>query len=707
MRAKITYSLNLDNIRCFLYGPGTNDNCENTPMYSQPVLDNPTNDQIPVSIKNRSFFIRHHFDFTCIYPMFEDELTRKDSKEKNEFIADICKNERKRGGLGFLDSISDKFLNNRNEMENLINTNMEILKKWDLTNFNNGLERWIDCLYQTEKKKNDRGHSIVCYLLTYIHEYICTHLWYPDSLEHRAKVLSFLLLAALLRERFPMSLLEQSYFAYSMDQQYHIENLLTGITGNLSALIRQLNAQEGFLDEARQIFLAPPQKESIYLDIWKRSLPMLSAYYNAKIREIETSYLMLDYTDIEKMLESFQLKLDHQVLRFLHYIAFYMKDFAKEGMEQLIKYISVVTDNQLLSCDQIVPLCEQYKECLLRFRNLTYWNIVFLCAELPYKLTKDLTALCDYILREESGHFSVYMKMSPSEIKNKIQSMEYSFRLSLPKVKNKDITIVFPDLFYIVGFSKKDNVLVMPELKNERVLTAKESDCPIKEIINVFFDQFKQMDLLCELQGNLLNILSDITYEILSKSENDYATQIEDTINKYKKLLGKFLASPPVIIENPLFNYMKDNHIKTIEFQFFCSYLYQIAADNLHHIGILKDSLPTGQEKIEEFQHHYIFAQSSLRDEILYLNNAPNYWFAECNQDMLTYIKEKSESLHILSIDFSKWNKSQLEAEKQIHEALDDIENKISVKERDIAKQKWEILNMKTKIKKMLDEYRD
>lgn len=87
-----------------------------------------------------------------------------------------------------------------------------------------------------------------------------------------------------------------------------------------------------------------------------------------------------------------------------------------------------------------------------------------------------------------------------------------------------------------------------------------------------------------------------------------------------------------------------------------------------------------------------------------YLNSTPNYWFAGWEPERLEYIAAKSKDLHALSVNREFWTDKQYEAEEGINSVLDVMENELLESERELARKKWELLDMKLTVEQLIHD---
>lgn len=696
-RMKIRRALNLDNVRCFLYGPGQNDDCGELTPGSSAVLSKPIGECGP--IQDRAAFLDLHFGPEFAKYARERYLSDADTKIVQEFFMELCdRRSSKRGTVTFLDTMSASYLCGTDpfSLEHLIKTNIRALAGWDISSFDQQLLAFIDILIEVENHEGTNPkHAAVSHFLQSIRNTAAINACTQASPESRARTLSLLLLGALLREKFPLPLLSRDAFHLSESQRYQIGNVFAAVQVNLSLLSSQLTTQEKFLQEAVRIFDG-------FVPNGQPQSPMLRAleeYYALQLWHLARAADMADYTSIADELEASSFPSSQNALCFLHGAAFHMDGFAKAGMGQFMDYLTIVTSSRTISFSGPAVLAHRYRECLTWFRRLAYWYIVSVCQGMPYEITRDMDVIAGYLNPDGSASFPVHIKMDCAEIQSKMETTEQQFRSMLSAVSDKNVMLVFPDIFCRPGFPLQ----IAYEPYQKRTVRLLKGECSIPEnaIIDVFFSQFSQMDDICDLQRHMLKILTGIAN--LPPDEADKAlVQVRGITDQYRQLMQQLLDIPPAVVTKPLQDYMYRKGIKRAEFQNFCATVYSLARDNLRYLDMFEYSLAPEAESYPMREELHTNAVSSLETTIAWLGAIPNYWFAGWDKEALTYLRAKCEHLHVLSINWEAWSNTLPGAERGMAKVLDGIEDKLHQSERDLSRKTWDLMALKLEIEQMV-----
>lgn len=604
----------------------------------------------------------------------------------------------KRGTISFLEKMSEAYLCGADpfSLECLVKTNIQALETWDVSAFDQQLLVFIDGLIETEDHaSNDSKHSVVYHLLQSIRDIAAINTCTQPSPEDRAHALSLLLLGALLRERFPLSLLNKGNFHLSQSQHCQIGNAFAAAQVNLGLLSSQLTTQENFLQKAIQLFdgFSPNGQPR------PPALHELEEYYSLQLWQLARTTDLADYTCIADELEASNFPGDRNALCFLHGAAFHMDGFSKAGMKQLMEYLTIVTASKTIPFAGPTTLASQYRECLRWFRHLVYWYILSVCQRLPYEIIRDMEVVAGYLYPDGRLSFPIHIKMSRTKIQAKMEAVEQQFRSTLSAVSDKNVTLIFPEVFYKPGFPSQ--IACGPY--QERLVRLLDGVCgvPEKVIIDVFFSQFSQMDHVCELQQHVLELLSGIA-NLPFNEANQAFMKVGGTIDRYRQLMQQLLDIPPVVIADPLREYIQGKGIKSAELQNFCATIYSLARDNLHYLDLIERSLAPEAWRPQLCREHHANAISSLENTIAWLDATPNYWFAGWAEESLSYLRTKCEHLHVLSIDWDSWSDTQSGAEHNMARVLDGIEDRLHKSERDVGRQTWDLMALKLKVEHMI-----
>lgn len=690
-------TLNLENIRCFLYGYGTNDGWEKEALYKTPALNRGISGHEPERIKNRRDFLSAHFGSDFVDYMTERYLGRMGKKEKNDFIRELCgRKESRMGTVSFIKNISEMCKTGKGwfSLPDLIEINKAVLSQWEMKGFDDKMRGFLEKM--TEVENNDT----VSYILQNILHKASIHTAAHGSLESRAEILSLTMLAALLREDFPITLLKADTRKYSDDQKYHMENLFAAVQSNLSVLNMQLFAQENFLKKTEETFSVSIKTGDDAYDLISRehNMNFLRGYYSLQLFEMDKADYMMDYTDMKKEMEKYKFQLAGDSIPFLHNAAFYMREFGKDGMKQMLHYASSVFSHGEEAYESIRFLCKKYRECISWYRKVIYWNLVTACHGQPYNVIKDMAEFAMMLYPEETPSFFLYYEMNLYDIKKEETSIRRQFCLSMKRIKYHHMAVTFPEMFYDLDFVKHT---VFPESVTSikmRYIGGSDSENHEHAVIDVFFDEFKRLDQMCKMQKDILDDL----YAMVSMERNSMDEKIKSKIDSHRSSMEKILKVPPVVIKEPLAGYMKEKNIKTAEFQNFCTYIYGCVLEHLRYIDLITENGCDSREKSNDCIRNYHHAEKSCMTEIRYLNEIPNYWFAGWSEEALEYLKIKSSELLILSIDWDVWVDTREEAEFKLFCALDSMENDTLKAERSIAEAEQNIFEMENEWKSLI-----
>lgn len=689
--------LNLDNIRCFLYGYGEHEIDDGTSRYAKAVLYIAVNGHEAQPILNRSIFLKKHFGKAFDVSLNETYLNAMEEKRKNEFIAEICNHKgSRRGQVVFLDKISENYAKNKTgfSLDELTQYNENILKQWDLSQFDSKLLDLIQNLKEIlSNEVTDSRVVAISYLLERIQDMAFINVHSLQSTKNSAKVLALLLLTALLWEKFPFSLLQVSP-VFTTKQRYHLENLFAGIQINLNALNMQLNAQEAFLKYLRDFIADIDTSDSV--------IPLninlsLKQYYSLQLLNIEKAHRMMDYSDLSEEYKAIEIEIDHSSIFFLHSAAFNMDEFARVGLCKVLEYIQLFHVPSVLS-KKLLALIESYEKCLFTYRKLVYWELVALCRGLNFDIVKDMNQYAGYFAPEETKSFALAVKMNKCEIDDKLVSTEQDFRRAI------SMTLIdFPKVFYSVGITKVKEDIAPQKAGMMWSLSGKENDCAEKAIIDAFILQYRRMDSVCNIHDHMLGILQDL---IATEGQVSAAvfTNYNSLLKNHKELLFTISNTPPIVVKPPLSTYMKAKNIKTLEFQGACAYIYELALDCLLHITQI-ESVFKSPRNVPGYwatlQQYYNNAQSAYKSHILFLNTLPNYLFSCWDKKWIEYLYCHIAKFQILCFNPEHWLGTQAAVERHVTEVLNKMEDDLLEFSRMIVKETWSLEKMKSNIEQM------
>lgn len=697
---KIRLALNLDNIRCFLYGYGIHEIDNGSNRYSTAALHAGIQEVNPAPIRNRKDFIKCHFGDAFYKLLYETYMISMDEKRKIEYITEISIHKGSRRGQGdFLNKISEMYAKGEPDfaIDDLIQLNEYVLSRWNLSQFDMKMLDFIQNLRELENIHDTSNSKTVAvsYILERIHEIASINVCTLPSTKNSAKVLTLLLLAALLWEKFPLSLLTESPF-FTNEQRYHLDNLFAGLQLNLSVLNMQLNAQISFLKHLRKLSLGTG---ILTEHEFHRNMTSFDKYYSLQLWNIEKAYRMMDYTDLSRECAASGFPFDQCTIAFLHSAAYSMDGFARKGMSRVLEYATLATKVPSMLSNKFLMLIDAYEECLLWYRKLVYWNIVALCKGLPYDVIKDMNQFAGFFVPEESEIFSLYIRMNERDICDKIDFMEQNFHLAV-----STILVDFPKAFYIVGFTKEKTDHMPQKAGIAWILSGEPDDCAEKAIIDAFLMQFKRMDRICNLHSHMLEILFDVV-----NTEGCLSTvtmkDLSSVIKQHKKMLQTISDIPPIVVRSPLASYMQEKNIKTLEFQGACAYIYELVLDNLQYINQIESAFSTEKDAPGfwmTMRQYCSNAQNSYNNHVAYLNTLPSYLFAGWDKKWTDYLNDHDIDFLVLCVKQEHWADTQAAAERQITEVLNKMENDLLEMSRKVARETWDLAMMKANIEQML-----
>ena len=670
---------NVDACRVFLYGNVAGEESGVLVSFNQdytPDIRNST------STARRLSFLERHFGEAFISMLNSIYISEKGEKEKSEFLKEICSREsNKRGTASFLDAVSANFLDNKPgfTLDGLIRINMQILKNYVSANIDDQIDNFIATLIEKESAVQKLGKKLefdsVNFALQCLKEMAARNRLSENLIESRAKILSLLLLSALLRERFPTSLLVADKQKLSGKQLYAASNVFCAVQVNLSALLTLISSQERFLTDVRTAHFACNDLDA-NRKYNEKILSALLGSHLLQLGEMEKVLLMLDYTDTNAIIDERMIAIDKPALSFLHDAAFFMETFAKQGMQQIMDYIVEGIHHKALLFTGAGQLADAYRSCLAQYRRLLYWNIVLVCRGMPYEIAKDMEIFSSYIAHDEQEAFAVCTGLAATEIRSRCISMEKNFRDTMENVSDHNITLLFPDYFYKVGFSREISDRHLREGKRFRTVKYDVGKGAEKMIIEAFFNEYRSMDTICHLQDGMLNML-ELICDAPSEGSDHLAEKLGPTISKYSGILEGYTHRPLAIVTPPLSEALEEIGIMTVEFQAMTNQAYALSSDCLRYIRLIQTVCSTGLAKAESrqiFQTHISNARESLNDTIGYLRTMPGYIFAGWAPELKKIICEKSLKLQILQINQEAIPNTRFEAEIAAMRVLDDIE---------------------------------
>lgn len=690
---KISYSLNLDNIRCFLYGAGTNDILSNAEIYKTPVLSGDNSNE--AFIGDRELFLVSHFPpyIKDIYKRYTDSFN--DDKKKTEFLTEIStRHSSIRGTVSFLDEIQKIYADDDNALLDTVNQNKKMLKDVVIRDFGIKVLHLIDAILPEEKRKIQKKKTdadYICHILLSIRDKLAKTIELNHSTDSLYRFFSLLLIAALLKEKFPVVLINSNQLTGIKDS-YWIRSIVSAVQINLNVLVLQLQEHDSFLKECNNLLDIQLYQES------EQRILGINEYYDLKIQQLDSFFQNADLTNLSKIIEKENLDNAQEYALFLHHIYYYVDSFAKAGLKRIRDYITLVVKNKISSTEEIKTLIIRYMECISFLRNLIYWNIVGLYSLLPSEITRELHIYAALTAPSETNSFLTLTRMDSEDIQQQLTLNEGRFRHSITNVQNASIRIAFPNVFYSTGFCKYVANTKLEITKPVRIITGKSNGHCEKDIIDEFFIQFELMDRLCNINNQILSVIISLSQNAADK--NMSYSQLSKHILSYEDFLYKIRNSSTVLIQEPLLSMLYQKRIDIIELQHFFSQPTDVASTFLHDILEIKNNFLT-----EELKIRVINSLKSQHYQVEYLRRTPNYWFAEWDSESLSYIEQKLDNLVCLKTSVEEWKSTRKEAELWINSALDEMENDLSAQEVKIADDMWDILELKVKLKETMSRF--
>lgn len=676
---KISYGLNLDNLRCLLYGAGTNDLLSDTPLFETPVWPRSTGQ---FAIDNRKAFLDVFFPF-CVKNLLDRYVFPLDSKAKTEFLSEIStRRTARRGTVNFLEEVQELYTTDGKALSDTINQVRLLLASTQSKDIGTKLLHYIDTVLPAEKERipEKMSSDYVCHILLLLRDQLANTIVLHDSIDSIAKPLSLLIIAALLKEKFPMGLMD-SVWPVEIKSVYWAKALVSAVLINLSVLCLQLQEQDSFLEECHRMMVSQ-----------NYSMHSINQLYKLKLQQLDAALKTADITTLDMLMTWENKSQIRSHALFLHRIYRYVDVFIREGLEKVNRYIAIVTPSGISSVEEIRDLIRHYQECLPFLRLIVYWHIVGFYSLLPSETTGELYQFAAKVAPFQADSFLTLVKMEPEAVMKQCTLHEEKLRHSLTTVQNGSLKIIFPEPFYQVGFSQYISHTELRETKAVRFLTG-QSCVPYEEcIIDEFFIQFEQMDKVCYAGSQVLSLLRAQAVPGQEKK----ARQIEDRLQEFLLFLQTASQSPTVLIQKPLSDLLCKKGIDLIEFQNFFTQIATTASSFLHSVERIQNSPSTESMRIS-----LDFFAASVHFQIKFLRRTPNYWFAGWDSESMAHIQQKLDSLLCLHSSVSEWKLTQKEAEGWIHNALDEEENSLGVQERKVANGAWEILNLKAKLNTM------
>lgn len=648
---------------------------------------------------NREAILEYLFQGTVVQREYRKFLPTE-KKEASDYLCEVfdSKEKKKRGSIGFLENFSEEFARNPSELQILTAHLLKILKRDEDPDIDRRILEFIDSVYPGEvaaASSNGKGYrSYVCYLLLLIRNRLVHNISGSSSKEETANILSLLLVAALLRDRFPLKLLKNSIDQqYSETQLYQVTALWNSIEINLSALSLYISTQEDFLEEV-QI-----QIQSLEIPgLCREPVKFIQNYYDQCILEMLKTDCTLDYTDVDALCRRYELVFEPSVSSFLHNVAFHMADFARSGMKQIMDYMKIYAYRPEQLTPGIRYLLEAYRKCLLHMKNIVCWNLAYFHAEMISGTEEDFQEFMQKFIPPEVTNPLIFTSDNLDLLQNSIKNEQEKFRTAVRSVKNNDIFIQFPKPF---SSSHLEALQSMPEAPVFRVLEYQETDMPERNIVDTFFSVYEHMDSRFSMRRQMLCFLEKLSFKNYPAWANE-KEKICNLIQQSRELLLKEALLPPIILGNKFVESITKRGIRYIEFQASLNVGKTFLIDFYISYGFLLKALPTSEIVEEDYKKHLSFAWSHLRSSLEYIQQMIPYFFVNWKNENRDYLLQQLQQLSEIHISSDVWTETRKEAEQNIMKSLDKEEEDLYEYETEIMKGKNEILLMRAELEQKI-----
>ncbi len=708
MAKELHCALDLDNIRCFLFGVGSKDRFEDANSYETPALSAPKSEKDAAGVKDRIAFFNAFFASTVIVERLkvEKDCYGKGNKEITEFVKDLCGNEGKRGCGGYLDYVSDYLAKHNNSVNVISQHTKSFLENWNTDGLSRNLLGFVDRVMPVEAKNTDSVdlkrktlHSNVFYILVLIRDQVVANICGDNSLEDTARILTILSLVALLRDKFPLRLLKETIdHQYSALQLYHIGNVMIGVLQNAASISHQIDTQKRFIGEIRRQYADTANGLFEYKDFQEN--PAKSAFsYSENIGfELAKVRLQLDYSDIEAICEAHHLHMTNAFMRFIHNAAFHMDTLATEGMKQILRYIELYKDKPDSIADRVTSLCDSYSKFLNDFKNLVFWALTYIHTEIPTGSDPDMELIIRTFSDGSDRTALIYMPQNLNELQRMVSDAEDKAKRSVRDIQNKDVKIVFPEVFYRAKLIEDIGSFQAEQETQVRCVSGYEGVPPYESITRLFFGQIKLADTLFGSHKLMLEYLSALSYDLLGTLSPERIDAIKKRISQYREAILNYIQSPDLLFTEPLVTDLYKTGINYIELQVYFLSIKCAVAEFDKYVHFLTESLPMRKELESTYQQHLNNAKDDLEDQTAFISSGINCFFADWKSDALELVKKKTGELEIITADFDSWADSKSKAEALLNAQLDDAENGIFGLDAKLANDQWELLEIKRKL---------
>ena len=696
------YLINLDNLRCFIIGKSPDDIFDTENRY--PIFTEDScklKGRLSPGSSSRSDTWSYLFGGTPIDTIYSSYMSNfaDGKKEKNDYIRDIFDSKGKRGSSSFLESVSEALSKDVNTVALLKCHVSDLICYSDSLVVDNHLILLIDSVYPFEEKPTinpTKGYrSYVCYLLTTLRTRLVRNISSANSIEETAHIFSYLLVVALLRDRFPLRILRSSIDAqYSVEQVFHITAMWNYIQTNLSAAHQLISAQDSFLRELETQALNV--EESV---VGCNPVQEIHQYYNKCKIELEKAACTLDWTNLEEFCSKHKFNFSSPVVLLLHNLPLHMVSFANEGMQQILQYVDFYENKPEKMVKGLRMLCVGYSSCLSHLRNLICWNLSYLHAEMPSGTDEDFNTFLRFFIHAEISNPLIYSTEDISFLQDAIESEYSQLKAAVRSVLNNSTSIQFPPEF---SSSTLAQLLILPEHSQPNIVECVSDSSPANSIINAVVPIFQEFDRYCSLRRKTITFLSSIsaeTYPIWSKDVDS----IKALINRQISLLYNAAHEPPYVLGDSLIENLTLKNIRYAEFQSALNFSKTTLLDFCMSYQWILAALPTRPEKERDFQHILNFSLSGLQDAITYTQQTITYFFSGWENAELHYIQECFSNCSYISLSsIHSWPDSRQKAERCITESLDEMEDGMYSLEAEIRTGKLELLQMRHELENLL-----
>ena len=504
---RVNLALNLDNIRCLLYGKSQSDNVPNN-LYKRALLP-----EAP-PIQDRNAFMRKWFSNVPAIGVLlsswekDEKANTLDKKKRDNMLAEFSSgnlDRARQGILIFLREVGDYYDNQDikqtamyKDLLKTLSGQETVLPARDTLSL---LSYYLDSLREAEL-----AHPYLANIVSTLSIWITNALIDP-SFGSAAYIITILILAALLRDRFPVKLLMPFDAAFAEDDFYTISMVVNSTCSNLAVLTNQFQSLDSYLqNEDDSIVLANGDT---------------SGFWELQKKNIEKAKVLLDDTDIQALLPE-SVTLNRTSFTFLHHIPFVLDEAILESGEQIQKY----KKNLFATSEGIQSLIHGTREIIECLQNLIYWHLIAACYNLPEKCTKVLQEFSEFLSPKLSFHFREHIKLVGGDPEFKIRDAERQFRLVIQKS-----TIQLPEFFYCVDISEKCRDY-HPVINHPIQILSSNND-PEKTLITSFVEANKLLENLILARYHLVSAFLNQQDEICNSNHSEIIEQFTAVVMPY------------------------------------------------------------------------------------------------------------------------------------------------------------------------------